>query len=59
MGFVGGFLILFGARLADGCTSGHVITGFTQLATASFIFAGAVFAAGIPMAKLLRGKGLV
>ena len=28
--FLGGFLILFGARLADGCTSGHVITGMTQ-----------------------------
>lgn len=59
MGFIGGFLILFGARLADGCTSGHVITGFTQLATASFIFAAAVFGAGIPMAKALRRKGLV
>lgn len=59
MGFIGGFLILFGARLADGCTSGHVITGFTQLATASFLFAAGVFAAGIPMAKMLRRKGMV
>lgn len=59
LSFFGGFLILFGARLAGGCTSGHVITGFTQLATASFLFAAAVFAAGIPVAKFLRGKGWV
>lgn len=59
MGFLGGFLLLFGARLAGGCTSGHVITGFTQMATASFIFAAAVFAAGIPTAIMLRRKGLV
>lgn len=55
--FLGGFLVLFGARLADGCTSGHVITGMTQLATASFLFAAAVFAVGIPAAKWLRAKG--
>lgn len=59
MGFIGGFLIIFGARMAGGCTSGHVITGFTQLATASFIFAAAVFTAGIPTAKLLRRKGWI
>lgn len=57
LAFVGGFLLLFGARLAGGCTSGHVITGFTQLATASFIFAAAVFAVGIPMAKFAKRKG--
>lgn len=55
--FLGGFLILFGARLADGCTSGHVITGMTQLATASFLFAAAVFAVGIPAAKWFKAKG--
>lgn len=55
--FLGGFLVLFGARLAGGCTSGHVITGMTQLATASFLFAAAVFAVGIPAAKLMKRKG--
>lgn len=54
--FIGGFLIIFGARLAGGCTSGHVITGMTQLAVASFIFAAMVFAVGIPLAKYLNGK---
>lgn len=51
--FVGGFLILFGARLAGGCTSGHIISGMSQLAVSSTIFAAAVFAGGIGTAKLL------
>jgi hypothetical protein len=51
--FVGGFLILFGARLAGGCTSGHIISGMTQLAVSSTIFAAAVFAGGIGTAKLM------
>lgn len=51
--FIGGFLILFGARLAGGCTSGHIISGMTQLAVSSTIFAAAVFAGGIGSAKLI------
>jgi uncharacterized membrane protein YedE/YeeE len=30
-GFIGGLLLLFGARLANGCTSGHGLTGFSNL----------------------------
>ncbi len=52
--FVGGFLILFGARLAGGCTSGHIISGMTQLAVSSTIFAAAVFAGGIGVAHLMK-----
>ena len=51
--FMGGFLILFGARLAGGCTSGHIISGMSQLAVSSTIFAAAVFAGGIGTAKLM------
>ncbi|MEK7401552.1 MAG: YeeE/YedE thiosulfate transporter family protein [Gemmatimonadota bacterium] len=51
--FIGGFLILFGARLAGGCTSGHIISGMSQLAVSSTIFAAAVFAGGIGTAKLI------
>ncbi|MDX2182564.1 MAG: YeeE/YedE thiosulfate transporter family protein [Gemmatimonadaceae bacterium] len=54
--FAGGFLILFGARLAGGCTSGHIISGISQLAASSFIFAAAVFGAGMLTAKLLRAR---
>lgn len=52
--FLGGFLILFGARLAGGCTSGHIISGMSQLAVSSTIFAAAVFAGGIGTAKLIK-----
>ncbi|HEY9856300.1 MAG TPA: YeeE/YedE thiosulfate transporter family protein [Stenomitos sp.] len=53
--FLGGFLLLFGARLAGGCTSGHVISGISQLSLSGFVFAAGVFATGIVTAKLLKG----
>ncbi len=42
--FIGGFLIIFGARMAGGCTSGHVISGGMQLSVSSLLFALFVFA---------------
>ncbi|PCH52366.1 MAG: hypothetical protein COC20_03470 [Cellvibrionales bacterium] len=51
--FGGGVLLLFGARLAGGCTSGHMISGVPQLAISSFIFAITGFGAAILMAKFL------
>jgi len=42
--FIGGFILIFGARMAGGCTSGHVISGGMQLAASSLIFALFVFA---------------
>ena len=54
--FSGGVLLLFGARLAGGCTSGHMISGISQLALSSFIFGIATFAAAILMAKFLYRK---
>ena len=51
--FGGGVLLLFGARLAGGCTSGHMIAGVPQLAISSFIFAVTTFGAAILMAKFL------
>lgn len=52
---VAGFLLLFGARLAGGCTSGHVISGMSQLALSGMVFAAAVFAAAIPVARAVYG----
>jgi len=40
---IGGFILIFGARLAGGCTSGHIISGGMQLAISSLIFALFVF----------------
>lgn len=54
--FVGGVLLLFGARLADGCTSGHAISGSLQLAVSSWVFFACFFAAGIATALLVYGK---
>lgn len=51
--FIGGFLILFGARMADGCTSGHMMSGMMQGSVSGYIFAGAVFAVAIPTALLV------
>ncbi len=51
--FVGGAVILFGARLADGCTSGHGISGSLQLALSSWTFFLVMFASGIVTAVLL------
>jgi uncharacterized membrane protein YedE/YeeE len=43
MAFAGGFVMVLGARIADGCTTGHGISGIAQLAvTAMFVGAIAV-----------------
>jgi uncharacterized membrane protein YedE/YeeE len=51
--FIGGVVIIFGARLADGCTSGHGISGALQLAVSSWTFFLVMFASGIVTAFLL------
>ncbi len=42
--FIGGFILIFGARMAGGCTSGHILSGGMQLAISSLVFAVFVFA---------------
>jgi uncharacterized protein len=53
--FIGGVLIIFGARLAGGCTSGHIISGITQLAVSGVLFGAAVFGAGMLTAHVIKG----
>ena len=53
--FIGGVLIIFGARLAGGCTSGHIISGITQLAVSGVLFGAAVFGAGMLTAHIIKG----
>eukprot|EP01147_Barroeca_monosierra_P007365 gene7365-9751_t len=53
-GFIGGFLMLFGSRLAGGCTSGHGISGFTLGALASIIAVPSMFAGGIATAFIYQ-----
>jgi len=54
--FVGGFLMLFAARIAGGCTSGLVLSGVAQLSIAGFLFSAATLASAIPTAMLLYLK---
>lgn len=40
--FAAGFLMIIGARLAGGCTSGHFLSGMSQIAVSAMIFGGVV-----------------
>jgi uncharacterized membrane protein YedE/YeeE len=55
--FLGGVIIMYGARMAGGCTSGHGISGSLQLALSSWVFFLTLFAFGIATARLLYRKG--
>lgn len=50
---IGGVFIGFGARWADGCTSGHGISGTLQLAVSSWISALCFFIGGILAAHVI------
>ena len=54
--FGGGALMVFGARVAGGCTSGHGISGSLQLAVQSWTFILLAFAAAIATAFLIFGR---
>ena len=53
IGFAGGTLMAFGARLAGGCTSGHGISGTLQLNAGSWLTVVSMFIGGIATAMLL------
>ncbi|MCW9044251.1 MAG: YeeE/YedE family protein [Pseudopelagicola sp.] len=55
--FVGGFIVLYGARLAGGCTSGHMMSGMMQTSLSGYIFAAGAFLAAVPVAMLVYKKG--
>ncbi|WP_404308713.1 YeeE/YedE thiosulfate transporter family protein [Neorhodopirellula lusitana] len=54
--FAGGVLMLLGARLAGGCTSGHGISGSLQLAASSWLFVIVAFSFGILTSFLMLGR---
>ena len=49
--FFAGFIMIVGARMAGGCTSGHMLSGSSQTAISSMIFGIAVI-----VALLLTGR---
>jgi len=50
---VGGFLVGFGARWANGCTSGHAISGLANLQLSSLVVVIGFFIGGLISAHLL------
>jgi uncharacterized membrane protein YedE/YeeE len=49
----GGFLVGFGSRYADGCTSGHAITGLSHFQLPSLLTVIGFFIGGLVMTHFL------
>jgi len=56
MAFIGGFLILLGARMAHGCTSGQFASGWAQLSLSVVPFTITMFVFGMLTARLCYPK---
>lgn len=54
--FLGGIVAMYGARLANGCTSGNGISGGLQLALSGWLFLAVMFPVGIATAFALFGR---
>jgi uncharacterized membrane protein YedE/YeeE len=55
--FLGGAVAMFGARLADGCPSGHGLSGSLQLAVSGYISLICFFVGGLIVANLIYRGG--
>jgi uncharacterized membrane protein YedE/YeeE len=55
--FLGGAVAMFGARLADGCPSGHGLSGVMQLSVSGLAALACFFVGGVMVADLLYRKG--
>jgi len=51
--FLSGFIVLIGARLAGGCTSGNMMSGMMQTALSGYIFSLGVFLTALPLAYFI------
>jgi uncharacterized protein len=56
--FAGGILMGFGARLANGCTSGQALTGGATMALGSWAFMFSVFGGAYALAYFVRKQWL-
>ena len=54
LAFIGGFIMVYGARLARGCTSGQALSGGAVLAAGSWAFMFAVFDGAYGLAWFFR-----
>jgi len=55
LAFGGGAVAMFGARLADGCPSGHGLSGSLQLAASGLVALVCFFVGGLIIARLVYG----
>lgn len=55
--FVGGFIALFGVRMAGGCPSGHGLSGLMQTSLSGFVALACFFIGGVITARLIYGSG--
>lgn len=55
--FLGGAVAMYGARLADGCPSGHGLSGMMQLSVSSLVALSLFFIVGALVAHLIYGGG--
>jgi hypothetical protein len=55
--FIGGLILMFGARLAGGCPSGHGLSGTLQLSISGYVAAVCFFAGGIFTARQVYREG--
>ena len=56
--FFAGAIAMFGARLADGCPSGHGMSGLMQLSTSGFLAMMGFFGGGVLVAHLIYKKAV-
>jgi uncharacterized protein len=54
--FAGGYLMLFGARMADGCASGHILSGTLQMAASGVFFGVVVIVTAVVAARFIYGN---
>jgi uncharacterized membrane protein YedE/YeeE len=58
LAFIGGVIAMFGARLADGCPSGHGLSGVMQLSVSGLVALACFFLGGAIAAHKIYGEGV-
>jgi len=53
---LGGIVAMVGARMADGCPSGHGLSGMMQLSVSSFVALAMFFVVGVIVAAIVYGR---
>ncbi|MBN2654425.1 MAG: YeeE/YedE family protein [Nitrospirae bacterium] len=54
--FIGGIIAMIGARMADGCPSGHGLSGMMQLSMSSLVALALFFGSGMIAANLIYAR---